>query len=39
MSEFKKYHSSENLEFNNLGIFQGLKFWILMVKLLLISLS
>jgi len=25
LSQFKKYHPSENLKFNNLGIFQSLK--------------
>jgi len=28
----KKYHSSKNLKFNNLGIFQSLKLLILMEK-------
>jgi len=25
LSQFKKYHPSENLKFNNLGIFQSLQ--------------
>jgi len=33
-SQFKKYHLSENLKFINLGIFQSLKFRILMGKIL-----
>jgi len=37
--QFKKYHPSENLKFNNLGIFQSLKFRILMEKILPISLK
>jgi len=32
LSQFKKYHLSGNLKFNNLGIFQSLKFRILMGK-------
>ena len=32
LSQFKKYHPSENLKFNNLGIFQGLKLRILTEK-------
>jgi len=31
-SQFKKYHPSGNLKFNHLGIFQSLKFRILMKK-------
>jgi len=34
---FKKYHPYGNLKFNNLGIFQSLKFRILMKKILPIS--
>jgi len=30
--QFKKYHPSENLKFNNLGIFQSLNLRNLMVK-------
>jgi len=33
LSHFKKYHPSGNLKFNNLGIFQSLKFRILMEKI------
>jgi len=32
LSEFKKYHPSGNLKFNNLGIFQSLKLPILVGK-------
>ena len=32
LPRFKKYHPSENLKFNNLGIFRGLKLRILMEK-------
>jgi len=32
LSQFKKYHPSGNLKFENLGIFQSLKFRILMEK-------
>jgi len=32
LSLIKKYHPSGNLKFNNLGIFQSLKFRILMEK-------
>jgi len=32
LSQFKKYHPSGNLKLNNLGIFQSLKFRILMEK-------
>ena len=32
LSQFKKYHASRNLKFNNLGIFQSLKFRILIEK-------
>jgi len=39
LSQFKKYHPSENLKFNNFGIFQSLKFCILMGKILPISLK
>jgi len=39
LSQFKIYHPSGNLKFLNLGIFQALKFRILMEKILLISLS
>jgi len=39
LSQFKKYHPSENLKFNNLGIFQSLKLHILMEKILPISLK
>jgi len=39
LSQFKKYHPSGNLEFNNLGIFQSLKLHILMEKILPISLK
>jgi len=39
LSQFRKYHPSENLKFNNLGIFQSLKLRILMEKILPISLK
>jgi len=39
LSQFKKYHPSENLKFNYLGIFQSFKVRILMEKILLISLK
>jgi len=39
LSQFKKYQSSGNLKFNNLGIFQSLKSRILMEKILLIFLK
>jgi len=40
LSKFlKKYHPSGNLKINNLGIFQSLKFRILMEKILPISLK
>ena len=32
LSQFQKYHPSGNLKFNNLGIYQSLKFRILMEK-------
>jgi len=38
-SQLKKYHPSGNLKFNNLGIFQSLKFRILMEKIPPISLK
>jgi len=34
LSQFKKYHTSGNLKFNNLGIFQSLKLRTLMGKIL-----
>jgi len=37
--QFKKYRPSGNLKFNNVGIFQGVKFRILMEKILPISLK
>jgi len=37
LSQFKKYHPSGNLKFNNLRIFQSLKFNILTEKILPIS--
>jgi len=37
--KFKKYHPSGNLNFNDLGTFQSLKFCILMGKVLPISLK
>jgi len=39
LSHFKKYQPSGNLKRNNSGMFQGLKFCILMEKVLLISLK
>jgi len=36
---FKKNHLSGNLKFNNLGIFQSLKFRFLMEKIILVSLK
>jgi len=39
LSQFKKYHPSENLKFNNLGISQSLKFRVLTEKILSISLK
>jgi len=39
LSQLKKCHPSGNLKFNILGIFQSLKFRILMGKILLISLN
>jgi len=38
-SQFKKYHPSGNLKFNNFGISQSLKFRILMETILPISLK
>jgi len=38
-SQFKKYHSSENMKFNNLGIFHFLKLRILQEKIVLTSLK
>jgi len=38
LSQFRKYHSSENPKFINSGIFQSLKFRILMEEILSISL-
>jgi len=32
LSQFKKYHPSGNLKFNNLGVFQSLKMRILVGK-------
>jgi len=37
LSQFKKYHSSENLKFDNLGIFPSLELRILVEKVLSIS--
>jgi len=37
LSQFKNYHLSGNLKFNNLGLFQSLKFGILMKKKILPS--
>jgi len=37
LSQFKKYHPSGNLKFNNSGIYQSLKFRILTEKILTIS--
>jgi len=39
LSKFKKYHPSENLKFNNLGLFQSLKLRNIMGKILPISLK
>jgi len=39
LSQFKKYHPSGNLKFDNLGIFQSLKLRILLGKILPISLK
>jgi len=39
LSQFKKYHPSRKLKFNNLGIFQSLKLRILAEKILPISLE
>jgi len=39
LSQFKKYHPSGNLKFNNLGIFPRLKLRISMEKILPISLK
>jgi len=39
LSKFKKYHSLGNLEFNDFGIFQNLKFRIFMEKIVPISLK
>jgi len=39
LSQFKKYHLSENVKNNNLGIFQSFKFRILMEEILPISLK
>jgi len=39
LSQFKKYHPSGNLKFNNLDIFQILKLHILIEKILSISLQ
>jgi len=39
LSHFKKYHPSESLNLNNLGIFQSLKLRSLMGKILQISLE
>jgi len=39
LSQFKKYHPSGNLKFNNFGIFQSLKFCIVMEKIFSISLK
>jgi len=39
LSQFEKYHSTEDLKFNNLGNFCSLKFRILMGKFLSISLK
>jgi len=37
--QFKKYHPSESLKFNNFGIFQSLKLRILVEKILPVSLK
>jgi len=39
LSQFKEYHPSQNLKFNNLGIFLSLKLRNLMEKILRISLK
>jgi len=39
LSQFKKYHPSGNLKFNNLGIFLSLKLRTLVRKILPISLN
>jgi len=39
LSQFKKYHPSGNLKFNNLGIFQSFELRNLMWKILRISLK
>jgi len=39
LSQFKKYHPSGNLKFNNIGIFQSLKLRILMERNFPISLE
>jgi len=39
LSQFKKYHPSGNLKFDNLGIFQSLKLRYLMEKILEIFLK
>jgi len=39
LSQFKKYHPSGNMKFNNLGIFQNLKLPNFMVKILRKSLK
>jgi len=39
LSQFKKYHPSGSLKFNNLGIFQSLKLRFLMEKILPFSLN
>ena len=38
-SHFNKYHPLQNLKFNNLGIFQNLKYRILEEKILPLSLK
>jgi len=39
LSQFKKYHLSGNLKFNNFGIFQSLKLRILVENILPVSLK
>jgi len=39
LSQFKTYHTSENLKFNNSGFFQSLKLRILVEKIIPISLN
>jgi len=39
LTQFKKYHPSENRKFNNLGIFRSFKIRISMEKILPISLK